>query len=134
MAFRARSAPVPELRRSEAVQARLPATRSHAAAFPLCCRTPQAQGRRQEPASDARNYCGNAQYSTPNAASSFQSCIRKGIDVTAANRCTARTDPMMFPLFRRNARQSTISTLYGTIVAQARLTCFYSEFSVPDTL
>jgi len=41
---------------------------------------------------------------------------------------------MMFPLFRRNARQNTISTLYGTIVAQARLPCFYREFGVPDTL
>jgi len=41
---------------------------------------------------------------------------------------------MIFPLFRRNARQSTISALYGTIVAQARLPCFYREFVVPDTL
>jgi len=41
---------------------------------------------------------------------------------------------MMFPLFRRYARQNTISTLYGMIVAQARLPCFYREFGVPDTL
>jgi len=41
---------------------------------------------------------------------------------------------MMFPLFRRNARQDTISTLYGTIVAQARLPCFYREYGVPDTV
>ena len=41
---------------------------------------------------------------------------------------------MMFSLFRRNARQDTISALYGTIVAQARLPCFYREFGVPDTL
>ena len=40
----------------------------------------------------------------------------------------------MFPLFRRDARQHTISTLYGTIVAQARLPCFYREYGVPDTL
>ena len=38
----------------------------------------------------------------------------------------------MFPLFRRNVRQDTISTLYGTIVAQARLPCFYCEYAVPD--
>jgi cytochrome b pre-mRNA-processing protein 3 len=41
---------------------------------------------------------------------------------------------MMFPLFRRNARHDTISTLYGTIVAQARLPCFYREYAVPDTI
>jgi len=41
---------------------------------------------------------------------------------------------MIFPLFRRNARQNTISTLYGTIVAQARLPCFYREYAVPDTI
>ena len=41
---------------------------------------------------------------------------------------------MMFPLFRRRSRQDTISTLYGTIVAQARLTCFYREYGVPDTV
>ena len=41
---------------------------------------------------------------------------------------------MKFPLFRRRARSDTISTLYGTIVAQARLTCFYREYGVPDTV
>ena len=40
----------------------------------------------------------------------------------------------MFPLFRRSARQDTISTLYGTIVAQARLPCFYREYGVADTV
>jgi cytochrome b pre-mRNA-processing protein 3 len=41
---------------------------------------------------------------------------------------------MMFPLFRRFSRQDTISTLYGTIVAQARLPCFYREYGVADTV
>ena len=41
---------------------------------------------------------------------------------------------MMFPLFRRSSRQDTISTLYGTIVAQARLPCFYREYGVADTV
>jgi len=41
---------------------------------------------------------------------------------------------MIFPLFRRSARQDTISTLYGTIVAQARLPCFYREYGVADTI
>ena len=41
---------------------------------------------------------------------------------------------MMFPLFSRSRRQNTISTLYGTIVAQARLPCFYREYGVPDTV
>jgi cytochrome b pre-mRNA-processing protein 3 len=41
---------------------------------------------------------------------------------------------MIFPLFRRSSRQDTISTLYGTIVAQARLPCFYREYGVPDTV
>jgi cytochrome b pre-mRNA-processing protein 3 len=41
---------------------------------------------------------------------------------------------MIFSLFRRRSRQDTISTLYGTIVAQARLPCFYREYRVPDTV
>jgi cytochrome b pre-mRNA-processing protein 3 len=41
---------------------------------------------------------------------------------------------MKFPLFRRRARSDTISTLYGTIVAQARLPRFYREYGVPDTV
>jgi cytochrome b pre-mRNA-processing protein 3 len=41
---------------------------------------------------------------------------------------------MKFPLLRRRARSDTISTLYGTIVAQARLPCFYREYAVPDTV
>src|SRR5690242_9291943 len=41
---------------------------------------------------------------------------------------------MRFPLFRRDARPDTISTLYGTIVAQARLPCFYREYGVGDTV
>jgi cytochrome b pre-mRNA-processing protein 3 len=41
---------------------------------------------------------------------------------------------MIFPLFHRSSRQYTISTLYGTIVAQARLPCFYREYGVPDTV
>ena len=41
---------------------------------------------------------------------------------------------MIFSLFRRHARQDTISTLYGMIVAQARLPCFYREYGVHDTV
>jgi cytochrome b pre-mRNA-processing protein 3 len=41
---------------------------------------------------------------------------------------------MMFPLFRRNAQATTISTLYGMIVAQARLPCFYCDYAVADTV
>jgi len=41
---------------------------------------------------------------------------------------------MMFRLFRRRSRQDTISTLYGTIVAQARLPGFYREYGVADTV
>jgi len=41
---------------------------------------------------------------------------------------------MIFPLFRRRVRPDTISTLYGTIVAQARLPSFYREYGVPDTV
>jgi len=40
---------------------------------------------------------------------------------------------MIFPLFRRT-RPDTISTLYGMIVAQARLPCFYREYTVADTV
>ncbi len=41
---------------------------------------------------------------------------------------------MIFPLFRRSARPSTISALYGAIVAQARLPAFYRDYGVPDTV
>jgi cytochrome b pre-mRNA-processing protein 3 len=41
---------------------------------------------------------------------------------------------MIFPRFRRRVRPHTISTLYGTIVAQARLPCFYREYGVADTV
>lgn len=41
---------------------------------------------------------------------------------------------MIFPLFRRARRPDTISTLYGTIVAQARLPVFYREYGVADTV
>ena len=41
---------------------------------------------------------------------------------------------MIFPLFRRGARPDTISTLYGMIVAQARLPCFYRDYAVADTV
>jgi|PersoiStandDraft_1058852.scaffolds.fasta_scaffold32013_3 cytochrome b pre-mRNA-processing protein 3 len=41
---------------------------------------------------------------------------------------------MIFPLFRRSARPDTISALYGMIVAQARLPCFYRDYAVADTV
>jgi cytochrome b pre-mRNA-processing protein 3 len=41
---------------------------------------------------------------------------------------------MIFPLFRRRARTDTISGLYGTIVAQARLPRFYQDYAIPDTV
>jgi len=42
---------------------------------------------------------------------------------------------MKFPLFRRKPRgPDTISVLYGTIVAQARLPCFYRNYAVADTV
>ncbi len=41
---------------------------------------------------------------------------------------------MIFPRFSRRARPDTISSLYGMIVAQARLPCFYQDYAVPDTV
>jgi cytochrome b pre-mRNA-processing protein 3 len=41
---------------------------------------------------------------------------------------------MIFPRFRRGTQPDTISALYGTIVAQARLPCFYQDYAVPDTV
>lgn len=41
---------------------------------------------------------------------------------------------MIFSLFRRDRRADTISALYGTIVAQARLSYFYQDYAVPDTI
>ena len=41
---------------------------------------------------------------------------------------------MISHLFRRSARSGTISTLYGMIVAQARLPCFYQDYGVADTV
>ncbi|MBV8791914.1 MAG: ubiquinol-cytochrome C chaperone [Pseudolabrys sp.] len=41
---------------------------------------------------------------------------------------------MILPLFRRPKSGGTISGLYGMIVAQARLPCFYRDYGVPDTV
>jgi cytochrome b pre-mRNA-processing protein 3 len=42
---------------------------------------------------------------------------------------------MIFPLFRREPRgPDTISALYGMIVAQARMPCFYRDYGVADTV
>ena len=41
---------------------------------------------------------------------------------------------MIFSLFRRHPRADTISTLYGMIVAQARLPVFYRDYAVADTV
>jgi len=41
---------------------------------------------------------------------------------------------MIFSRFGRGARPNTISALYGMIVAQARLPCFYRDYTVADTV
>jgi cytochrome b pre-mRNA-processing protein 3 len=41
---------------------------------------------------------------------------------------------MIFSRFRHGASPDTISTLYGMIVAQARLPAFYRDFAVADTV
>jgi len=41
---------------------------------------------------------------------------------------------MILHVFRRRARPDTISSLYGTIVAQARTPDFYLDYEVADTL
>jgi cytochrome b pre-mRNA-processing protein 3 len=41
---------------------------------------------------------------------------------------------MIFSLFRRSPKPDTISTLYGMIVAQARLPVFYRDYTVADTV
>ena len=41
---------------------------------------------------------------------------------------------MILHLFRRTPRDGTIASLYGTIVAQARLPAFYQSYGVPDTV
>jgi cytochrome b pre-mRNA-processing protein 3 len=41
---------------------------------------------------------------------------------------------MIFHLFRRTPGDRTITTLYGTIVAQARVPAFYQNYGVPDTV
>jgi cytochrome b pre-mRNA-processing protein 3 len=41
---------------------------------------------------------------------------------------------MILPLFRRSPQADTISALYGTIVAQARLPAFYRDYRVPDSV
>jgi cytochrome b pre-mRNA-processing protein 3 len=40
---------------------------------------------------------------------------------------------MIFQLFRRARDDPSITSLYGTIVAQARAPAFYQSFGVPDT-
>jgi cytochrome b pre-mRNA-processing protein 3 len=41
---------------------------------------------------------------------------------------------MILRLFRRTPRDATIASLYGTIVAQARMPAFYQIYGVPDTV
>jgi cytochrome b pre-mRNA-processing protein 3 len=41
---------------------------------------------------------------------------------------------MIFQLFRRTRDDPSIASLYGTIVAQARVPAFYQSFGVPDTV
>ena len=41
----------------------------------------------------------------------------------------AEPNAMIFPLFRREPRPDTISALYGTIVAQARMPAFYRDYA-----
>jgi cytochrome b pre-mRNA-processing protein 3 len=41
---------------------------------------------------------------------------------------------MILRPFRRGADNSTIATLYGMIVTQARLPAFYADYRVPDTV
>lgn len=41
---------------------------------------------------------------------------------------------MIFRFFRRTPEDDSIASLYGTIVAQARLPAFYQSFGVPDTV
>jgi cytochrome b pre-mRNA-processing protein 3 len=41
---------------------------------------------------------------------------------------------MIFQLFRRTRDDPSITSLYGTIVAQARGPAFYQSFGVPDTV
>jgi cytochrome b pre-mRNA-processing protein 3 len=41
---------------------------------------------------------------------------------------------MILRPFRRSAENRTIASLYGAIVAQARLPAFYADFGVPDTI
>jgi len=47
----------------------------------------------------------------------------------------SRNNTMISRLFRRGrGRPETISTLYGMIVAQARMPCFYTDYAVADTV
>jgi cytochrome b pre-mRNA-processing protein 3 len=62
------------------------------------------------------------------------SCIGAGLDLTGHEARSIRPNAMISPLFRRPARPDTISTLYGMIVAQARLPGFYRDLAVPDTV
>lgn len=65
----------------------------------------------------------------------FSSCIGGGVDVGGGEPTEERlSKPMIFTRFRRGVRPDTISALYGMIVAQARLPCFYQAYAVPDTV
>ena len=41
---------------------------------------------------------------------------------------------MIFRLFRHTPQERIIASLYGTIVAQARVPAFYRSYGVPDTV
>jgi cytochrome b pre-mRNA-processing protein 3 len=46
----------------------------------------------------------------------------------------SRAKPMMFRWYRPTPRSSSITRLYGAIVAQARAPAFYQIYQVPDTV
>src|SRR5665213_177428 len=64
----------------------------------------------------------------------FRLASSRSLPYRAAGPVQRQIKAMMFPLFRRNAQATTISTLYGMIVAQARLPCFYRDYAVADTV
>ena len=41
---------------------------------------------------------------------------------------------MILAGFRRRSQDRIVATLYGAVVAQARLPAFYADFGVPDTV
>src|SRR5713226_7572454 len=130
MACRGRAEPVPGSIRLGSARGR------HLARCSLCGRSPKnsRQAGGQAPSSPLPPWqrCGtDSSISWSGQRSPYHSRIRCDDPST---RLQPEANPMIFRWFAPTSRESSIASLYGAIVAQARKPAFYQTYGVPDTV